>query len=513
MTSSGSESGACIKSMIGERGRSCYFFQGRKYRRPSVRARTSKRVSGSQRDHSTDETCNERGGKGLGYIHFREGNVVRTTESQATTTTKLTRIAWLSSQDRHKQFTTLMHLYNEESLRTCFNELDGKKAVGSDGVDKISYGNNLEENLQNLMSRMRQMNYRPRPVRQVLISKEGKPGAYRALGIGNFEDKIVQKMTQKVLESIYEPLFLPCSYGFRPGRGCHDAIRDIYHYLYRNEIQTVIDVDISNFFGTIDHATLLDIVQQKIRDERFLRYLARMFKAGVLADGELAINDEGVPQGSPCSPVLANIMAHYVIDEWFEYIVKPRCLGKVELFRYCDDIVICCQHQNDALRINKGLIQRLGKYHLSLNQEKTKLVSFSKREIVCGKKQQTFDFLGFTFYWGRSRRGYVVPQIKTSAQRLRCKLKNVKLWAKRTKDTEELKQWWKRFCIKLRGHHQYYGVSTNSSGLNSFQHEALRIAFKWLNRRSQRKSFDWRRFLLFQKLYPPPQPKIYHRLF
>lgn len=406
-----------------------------------------------------------------------------------------------------------MHLFNEESLRACFDELDGKKAVGTDGVDKLSYGADLETNLQSLLQRMRRMAYRPGPVRQVLIPKEGKPDAHRPLGISNFEDKIVQKMTQKVVESIYEPLFLPCSYGFRPKRGCHDAIGDLHHYLYRNEVQTVIDVDIANFFGTIDHSTLLRILRQKIRDERFLRYLTRMFKAGVLADRELTINDEGVPQGSPCSPVLANIMAHYVIDEWFEYIVKPRCSGKVELFRYCDDIVICCQQQNDAERIKKGLMQRLDKYGLHLNEDKTTLVSFNKREVAAGNKQGTFDFLGFTFYWGRSHNGYVVPKLKTNRHRLRSKLRNVKHWVKRTKDREELKLWWKQFCTKLRGHHQYYGVSTNSSGLNTFQHEALRIAFKWLNRRSQRKSFDWRQFLLFQKLYPPPQPKIYHKLF
>ncbi len=206
-----------------------------------------------------------------------------------------------------------MHHFNEASLAACFHELDGTKAVGIDGIDKAQYGASLETNLKDLVARMKRMAYRPAPVRQVRIPKEGKPGATRPLGISTLEDKIVQKMMQKVLESIYEPLFLDCSYGFRPGRGCHDAIRALHQHLFRQKVETVIDLDLANFFGPLDHQLLIELLRQKIGDERLIRYLIRMFKAGVMADGDLTVSEEGVPQGSSCSPVLANIFAHYVL--------------------------------------------------------------------------------------------------------------------------------------------------------------------------------------------------------
>ena len=265
-----------------------------------------------------------------------------TTETRETTATKLTRIAKLSASDRLKRFDSLLHLFNEESLAACFRAPDGKKAVGADGVRKAEYGEHLETNLKELIVRMKRMGYRPGPVRQVLIPKEDKAGAKRPLGISNFEDKLVQGVMRQVLESIYEPVFLPGSYGFRPRRSCHDAIRNLQHYLYRHPVQTVIDVDLAKFFDTIDHELLLGMLREKINDPKFLRYLQRMFKSGVLAAGELTIGDEGVPQGSLCSPVLANIFAHYVIDVWLEEVVKVHCPGKVAWFRYADDIVIGC---------------------------------------------------------------------------------------------------------------------------------------------------------------------------
>ena len=376
----------------------------------------------------------------------------------------------------------------------CFHELDGKKAVGIDGITKAQYGENLYPNLEDLVDRMKRMAYRPGPVRQVLIPKEGKPGATRPLGIGNLEDKIVQRMTQRILESLYEPLFYPCSYGFRLGKGCHGAIEALQHYLHRYEVQVIIDVDLANFFGTIDHTLLISLISEKVRDKRFIRYLHRMFKAGVLAEGELTLSDEGVPQGSICSPVRANIMGHHVIDEWFQNTVKSHCRGRTELFRYADDLVVCCQLEEDAKRINKALKQRLEKYRLTLNEEKTHCVSFSKSAYGRGVKQGVFDFLGFTFYLGRSRRGLVIPKLKTSKKRFRSKLKNVKVWAKRIRNRERLKVIWSIFCTKLEGHIRYSGVSFNVYEVNNFVWMATRILFKWLNRRSQRKSFNWEKF-------------------
>lgn len=434
-------------------------------------------------------------------------------EFQSTTNTKLTRIAQLSRRDPSKQFNCLMHHFTADSLRECYQELDGKKARGADGVSKEKYGDNLEDNLTSLVGRLKSLSYRPSPVRQVYIPKEGKTGAVRPLGISNFEDKLIQKMVQKTLESIYEPLFLDCSFGFRPNKSCHDAIQSLGRHLLLNEVQTVIDLDLADFFGSIDHKLLEQMLREKIKDQRFIRYIVRMFKAGVLSGDELLVNDEGVPQGSICSPVLANIYAHFVIDKWFHDVVKSHCRGRVELFRYADDAIICCGRHEDAVRIKVALGKRLAKFKLELNDSKTKLVSFSKVQTRKGIKQGVFDFLGFTFYLGRSRKGNVVPKVKTSGKRLRSKLTKVNLWARKVRNMARLPVIWKTFQAKLAGHIRYYGVSFNAKRLEQFLAQATCILFKWLNRRSQRKSFNWVQFNCFMQKYPLPRVKIYHPLY
>ena len=435
------------------------------------------------------------------------------TEIKYDTKTKLERIAWLSRQDSRKEFACLMHLFNEESLTTCYQELDGRKALGYDRVSKEQYGQNLQQNIQDLLTRMKKMSYRPRPVREVLIPKEGKRGATRPLGISNLEDKIVQSMTKKILESIYDPTFYDCSYGFRRGKGCHDAIKDLQHYLHRKEIAVVIDIDLGNFFGTIDHKMLLELLQHRIKDFRFIRYVVRMFKAGVLSDGDLKITSEGVPQGSICSPILANIYAHYVIDEWICDIIKPHLKGEVRLFRYADDAIICCACEEDATKIREALGKRLVRFNLYLNEEKTKMVPFSKSKTAKGERQGSFDFLGFTFYWGKSLHGHIVPKLKTVRKRLRGKLVKVKEWVKSYRNKMKLVPLWQRFCQKLRGHCQYYGVSHNFEEVSLFFNEAIRVFFKWINRRSQKRSFNWDKMEAFMKKYPPPRPQIVHKLF
>jgi group II intron reverse transcriptase/maturase len=434
-------------------------------------------------------------------------------ETQSITKTKLNRIALLSKSDPRRSFESLMHHFNEESLKECFYELDGKKALGADGMDKETYGKNLDENISTLITKMKNMAYRPGPVREVLIPKEGKPGATRPLGISGFEDKIVQKMMQKILESIYEPIFLDCSYGFRPGKGCHDAIKDLQHHLHASETQTIIDIDLQNFFGTIDHKMLEDILQEKIKDTKFMRYINRMFKAGVLSEGDLRMSDEGVPQGSICSPVLANLFAHHAVDLWVEEMVKPHCKGQVKLFRYADDAIICCQYDEDAQRIRKSLGKRLEKYKLKLNEDKTKQVPFDKRLVAQGIDQGTFDFLGFTFYWGRARSGRVIPKLMTKAKTMKSKLIKVKEWIKKIRNREPLPKIWKTFTAKLRGHINYYGVSHNAENVSKFLNEAKKIIFKWLNRRSQRKSFTWEQFAKYTTTHPLPRVKIVHKLF
>lgn len=434
------------------------------------------------------------------------------TESPVTTNTKLIRIARLSTQDSNKEFHNVMHLFNQESLSECFRGLEGRKAVGTDGISKAQYNENLDNNIGNLVERMKRMSYRPGAVRQVLIPKEGKLGATRPLGISNMEDKIVQRMTQRILESIYEPLFYPCSFGFRPGKSCHDAIRALREYLYKNAVRVVIDVDLANFFGTIDHNLLMSLISQKVKDKRFLRYIKRMFKAGVLANGEFSVSDEGVPQGSICSPIMANIVGHYVIDQWFQETVKAHCRTKVEMFRYADDMVICCNSEQDAERIRKALANRLKKYKLRLNEEKTHSVSFSKTAQP-NVKRGMFDFLGFTFYLDRTSGGKMIPKVRTSKKRFNSKLKNVNAWARKVRNQHKLNAIWKTFCLKLEGHIRYYGMPFNGHWVKRFVSIATEILFKWLNRRSQRKSFTWDKFRLFMERHPLPKPRRCHPLF
>lgn len=438
---------------------------------------------------------------------------MRAPESQENTDTALAEIAWLSANNPHQAYHSLMHQINVDSLSRCYDRLDGRKAVGVDQVSKAMYGENLTVNLEDLIARMKRMAYRPGPVREVQIPKEGRKGATRPLGISNFEDKLVQKRMQDILESIYEPLFFDFSYGFRPRRSCHDAVKDLRAHLYTEEVEVVIDVDLANFFGKIDHQIVKDLLGMKIKDSKFMRYITRMFKSGVLADGELSMSDEGVVQGSCCSPIISNIVAHYVIDTWLEETVKPLMKGMVKAFRYADDLVICCRYDDDAKRIKNVLGKRLTKYKLELNQEKTSMVNFSKNKHRRGIKQGSFEFLGFRFYLGKTLRGANIPKIKTSGKRFRSKLNNVTAWAKKVRNNIPLGEIWKTFCAKLRGHVQYYGVSFNIKMVAKFLHEAKKIIFKWLNRRSQRKSFDWNKFNLFVKKHPLPSAKIVHRLF
>ena len=455
---------------------------------------------------------NVHGAKDPGYNRPSRGNAMITTENQMSTNTKLRRIAWLSSQDKSKKFNSLMHLFNEESLTVCYHELDEKKAIGIDGTSKADYGEKLQENIQNLVARMKRMGYRPGNIKEVKIPKEGCPGKTRTLGISNFEDKIIQKMMQKILESIYDPIFLKCSYGFRPGMGCHDAIRGLMKHLYENEVESVIDIDLANFFGSVDRVMVVEMLQGKIQDKKLLRYIVRMFKAGILSEGELIISENGVTQGSIASPVIANIFAHYVLDQWMEEVVKKHCKGRVELFRYCDDGVICCRYKEDAIKIRAALTKRLEKYKLKLNEDKTRMVKFSKASAVRGEKQESFDFLGFTIYIGKSQKGRIVPKLKSCGKRIRSKLKKVSEWCRGIRNKYKLKVIWELFCSKLRGHIQYYGVTYNLQAVETFVFQAVKIMFKWLNRRSQRKSFDWDKFNLFIQQNPLPKVKIYHSL-
>ena len=424
--------------------------------------------------------------------------------------TKLIRINELSTSDHKMVFKQLMHHFDVESLLRCYQQLDGKAAVGSDGITKEKYGENLIENIHNLVGRLKQMAYKPNAVRQVMIPKEGKRGATRPLGIGNFEDKLVQKRMQDILEAIFDPLFLSSSFGFRTGLGCHDAVKALRDHLYHRPVYKVIDLDLSNYFGTINHDKLMAMIERKIQDKRFIRYLKRMLKAGLLEDGKIIKSDTGVPQGNIASPVLANIYAHFVLDEWFEKVVKSCCRGEVKLIRYADDAVICCTLEKDATRIKEAMGKRLKRFDLSMNEEKTHVVTFSKAQRLASS---TFDFLGFTFYVGITKGGKSIPKVKSSGKKIKAKLVVVNEWCRKYKNKYRLAELWKIFCTKLEGHIQYYGVSFNSKMVNVFLRKAQNIFWKWMNRRSQRNSMTMKKFNDYRKLYPPPYARVCQRLF
>jgi len=423
---------------------------------------------------------------------------------------KLKRIAELSSEGEHVTFKWLIQQVAEENLISCFHALDGKKALGIDGISKDEYGANLTENIKSLVARMKNMDYFPAPVRETKIPKGD--GKFRPLGISNIEDKIVQMMFAKILTAIYEPIFVQESFGFRPGRSCHDAIKNLHGYLNKKNYGAVIDVDLSNFFGTINHRKLIQVLEMKIKDRVFIRYIVRMLKAGVLSDGELKMSDDGTPQGSIVSPILANIFAHYAIDRFIKQNEKSLTADHIHMVRYADDLVLCVRYQ-DAERILDALKKRLERFSLKLNEEKTTVVNFSRGMANKGLKQGNFKYLGFTIYLGKSRSGKMIVKIKTNKNTLNRKLKAVTQWCKENRSAYRLSKLWKIFILKIRGHIQYYGVSHNFESVSNFVHEARRIFFKWINRRSQKKSFDWNRFVQFEKAFPLPQAKIVHRLF
>lgn len=312
------------------------------------------------------------------------------TKVDKTLATKLQRISVRSVTDPAAKFGKLMPLFTKENLTQCFCELKENRAVGIDRKSKEEYGANLEANIGDLVGRMKAFQYRPLPVREVFIPKDD--GGKRPLGISTVEDKIVQLMYAKVLEAIYEPLFLDCSYGFRPRRNCHQAIQAVHSYLFRHPCPVVIDADLKNYFGTINHESLIDFLSKRIDDKAFLRYLVRMLKAGILGNEGFRVTDEGSPQGAICSPVLSNVFAHYVIDEWVELSVKPRCPG-TELMRYADDLVMCCPDKDTALRIHEVLGKRMQRYGLSLHATKTKIVELDKAAQARGSTKEPLTSL------------------------------------------------------------------------------------------------------------------------
>jgi RNA-directed DNA polymerase len=426
----------------------------------------------------------------------------------ATATTGIESIARRARREPGATYTALIHHFTVENLRACFEALEGTKAPGIDGVTKARYGEHLEDNLQALHQKLRQMAYRPQPVRRVEIPKED--GTTRPLGISCTEDKIVQELTRRILEAIYEPGFCETSYGFRPGRSCHDALRRLNREVMSAPVNWIADLDLAQFFDTMPHTDILAVLAERIKDRRFLRLIARMLKAGVQTPGGLVQDELGSPQGSIVSPIIANVFLNKVLDQWVATTVKAHCRGYVELIRYADDTLLVFEREDDAQRVMRVLPLRLAKFGLRLNAQKTRLVPFGKRAarraLNAGQRPPTLDFLGLTHYWGRSRRGLVRLKRKTSKKRLRRALVAINQWLRQERNERTLPDLWQAMSRKMRGHFNYFGVTDNSPALWQFDHAVRRLVFKWLNRRSQRRSFSWESFRRYEARHPLPRP-------
>lgn len=429
--------------------------------------------------------------------------------------TKLTRIAELAKERPKEQFTSLYHLLNEEMLTQCHNELDGNKATGIDQVTKAAYEENLESNIKNLVERLKRKRYQPQPVRRTYIPKDEK--SKRPLGISSYEDKIVQMGLNKILQAIYEQDFLNVSYGFRPGRSCHEALRSLNYAIEKGKTSYIVDADIRSFFTNVDHEWLLKFLGVRVADPNIQKLVRRFLKAGVMEQGVWEPTESGTPQGSNASPILANLYLHYALDLWFEVAVKKACRGEASMVRYADDYVCCFQYRDDAERFYRALIARLAKFGLEIAEEKTKIVEFGRfaegnRKRRGQGKPQTFDFLGFTHYCSKSSKGRFRVKRKTSGKKFKSKVKAFKEWL-RTERHQDVKEMMKTIRAKLIGHYRYYGITDNSRALSVYKFQITKTLFKWLNRRSQRRSFTYETFNLFLKRHPLPEPKIYVNIY
>lgn len=425
--------------------------------------------------------------------------------------TQLVRIAKVAREKPKERFTSLVHYINEETLAECHQELSARKASGVDGVTKDEYEANLIKNLRDLVERMKKQAYKPQPVRRVYIPKPD--GKKRPLGIPAYEDKLVQKAMARVLNAIYEADFLGCSFGFRPGRGCHDALKVLNHIIERKCVNYVVDADIRGFFDHVDHDWLMKFLELRIGDPNFLRLIRRFLKAGVMEAGIVYDTPEGTPQGGVISPILANIYLHYVLDLWFEKIVRRQCRGQAYLVRYCDDFICCFQYKDDAERFYAALKERLGKFNLEIAEEKTRIIAFGRFAAEnCRrqgkKKPDTFDFLGFTHYCSTSQKGKFRVKRKTSRKKLRLSLQRCKAWLNANLNTPAI-ELMDALRLKLMGYYRYYGITDNYPALGNFHDKVQKILYKWFNRRSQRKTFSWQKYALFLKLCPLIRPKIY----
>ncbi len=426
--------------------------------------------------------------------------------------TELDRLAELAREDGQRPFLSIAHLLTPEALHRGFKALRKEARAGVDGVTYAEYAANAEENVQKLYERLKGKRYRAQPLRRTYIPKEN--GEKRPISIPALEDKVVQKATVELLNAIYEQDFLPCSYGFRPGRSAQQALDEVGRIICRKGTSYVLEADIRGYFDAIVREPLLEMVERRVRDGSLLRLIRKWINVGVIDDGRLLISETGTGQGQIISPLLANVYLHYVLDEWFEQEVKPRLRGRAYEVRYCDDFILCFQYREDAQRVLRVLHQRFARYGLELHPEKTRLIEFGRHAAAHARrrgegKPATFDFLGFTHMGARSRRGRFTLHVRTMRKRRRRGLKRISAWCERHRHKPVAEQC-EALNARLRGHYQYYGRPTNYRCLWQFYRSVRRIWKKWLNRRTRGKTFTWTNFEALLARHPLLRPFIAH---
>lgn len=426
--------------------------------------------------------------------------------------TKQARIAELARNNPTMAFTSLNHHLDVEWLRYAYELTRKDGATGVDGQTAKDFERDLEGNLQDLLDRMKSGRYRAPPARRTYIPKGD--GSLRPLGIPTFEDKVAQRAIVLLLEPIYEHDFLPCSYGFRPGRSAHDALRDLRAHIMERGGRWVLDVDLRRYFDTIDHGRLREFLARRVTDGVVRRMIDKWLKAGVLEAGAVTRSRRGTPQGGVASPLLANIFLHYVLDEWFARDVVPRMKRRCTLVRYADDFVIAFEDFVDCDRVHRVLGKRLSKYGLTLHPDKTRRIDFRfKRpngERHPDTQATTFDFLGFTHVWGKSRRGKNVIYQRTAKDRYARALKRAHELCKRNRHWSLVDQQ-RRLSRMMTGHYAYYGITGNSRRVRWYAHRVARIWFYWLRRRSRGQRGGPKDMTAFLNRYSLPKPKIVHR--
>lgn len=440
-----------------------------------------------------------------------EGKMTRTPSRQGIST-KLERIAKQAREYPEQAFTTLAHHLDVDWLREAYRRTRKDGAAGVDGQTASEYERDLESNLVSLLTRFKSGTYTAPPVKRVHIPKSD--GGRRPLGIPTLEDKLLQRAVNMILEAIYEQDFLDCSYGFRPGRSAHQALQALWEGLMKMRGGWVLEVDIENYFGTLEHRQLRDFVAKRVNDGVIRRTIHKWLKAGVMENGQLRKERAGTPQGGVISPLLANIYLHEVLDTWWVTQVQRRLKGGSFLIRYADDAVLVFERKDDAERVRKVIGHRFSKYGLTLHPDKTRLVPFvapsaghRQREGELGPG--SFDMLGFTHVWGRSRRGNWVVQRKIAKGRFARALQRVSSWCRANRH-RPVKEQHKALSAKVRGHYSYYGITGNARWLSRFWYEVKRRWRAWLNRRSGRKHLSWERFNRLYAQYPLPLPRVVH---